>query len=141
MRTLHFSLRNFFRPPNSSASRDRTGRFTPPVLLLYSLLSPSQAKYVLYVMCHRWRHVCHGSCGLTCHARCHMGHALYISLIGIGISINELVDVLHFLSLYNIDIVHLSNLFKLTKFLHSATRKDFSKLASVIVLLLLLIFF
>ena len=134
----------FFRPlPNSSVSCDCTGRFTPPVLLLYSLLSPSQAKYVLYVMCHRWRHVCHGSCGFTCHARCHMGHALYISLIGIGISINELVDVLHFLSLYNIDIVHLSYSFKLTEFLYSAIRSciGFSEVASVIVVLLLLVFF
>ena len=129
--------RNFFRPPkfaskffrslpNSTVSCDCTGRFTPPVLLLYSLLSPSQAKHVLYVMCHRWRHVCHGSCGLTCHARCHMGHPLYISLIGIGISINELVDVLHFLSLYNIDKVHLSSSFKLTEFLYSAIQNDFS---------------
>ena len=91
--------------------------------LYYPLLKP--IKYVLYVMCHRWRHVCHGSCGLTCHARCHMGHELYISLIGIGISINELVDVLHFLSLYNIDIVHLSSSFKLTEFLYSAIQKDF----------------
>ena len=70
-----------------------------------------------------------------------MGHAVYIILIGFGISINELVDVLHFQSLYNIDIVHLSYSFKLTEILYSAIRIDFSELASVIVLLLLLIFF
>ena len=70
-----------------------------------------------------------------------MGHAVYIFLIGISISINELVDVLHFLSLYNIDIVHLSDSFKLTEFLFSAIRINFSELALVIVVLLLLIFF
>ena len=70
-----------------------------------------------------------------------MGHAVYIFLIGISISINKLVDVLHFLSLYNIDIVHLSSSFKLTEFLYSAIQKDFSEVASVIVVLLLLVFY
>ena len=76
-----------------------------------------------------------------------MGHALYISLIGIGISINELVDVLHFLSLYNIDIVHLSYSFKLTEILYSAIRIDFSRtcisyrVAFVVNLLLIMVWY